>query len=230
MCQHSAWHIVDDESSLICFRQMLHPSLPSEALQLHLPLNEISSSSITFSLLSPWPSSLTISFFLIYIFIYLFIFYFWLHWVFAAAHRLSVVVASGGYSLLWCAGFSLRWLLLLRSTDSRHARFRSCGAWAHQLWLVGSRAQAQQLWHTGLVVLRHVGSSWTRAQTCVPCIGRRILNHCTTREVLVSLFLKSHQHRGLNQFDHMFSQLLPSYWTLGYFHLLVRYSVDQTPR
>ena len=25
-----------------------------------------------------------------------------------------------GYSLLWCAGFSLRWLLLLRSTGSRH--------------------------------------------------------------------------------------------------------------
>ena len=25
-------------------------------------------------------------------------FYFWLHWVFAAAHGLSLVVASGGYS------------------------------------------------------------------------------------------------------------------------------------
>ena len=29
---------------------------------------------------------------------------------------------------------------------------------------------------------RHVGSSQTRARTRVPCIGRRILNHCTTRE------------------------------------------------
>ena len=28
-----------------------------------------------------------------------------------------------------------------------------------------------------------MGSSRTRAQTCVPCIGRRILNHCATREV-----------------------------------------------
>ena len=36
---------------------------------------------------------------------------------------------------------------------------------------------------TGLVALRHVGSSQTRAQTCVPCIGRRLFNHCTTREV-----------------------------------------------
>ena len=32
-------------------------------------------------------------------FIYLFI-YFWLHWVFVAAHRLSLVVASGGYSFI----------------------------------------------------------------------------------------------------------------------------------
>ena len=34
----------------------------------------------------------------------------------------------------------------------------------------------------GLVAPRHVGSSQTRARTRVPCIGRRILNHCTTRE------------------------------------------------
>ena len=27
-----------------------------------------------------------------------------------------------------------------------------------------------------------MGSSRNRARTCVPCIGRRILNHCTTRE------------------------------------------------
>ena len=43
-------------------------------------------------------------------------------------------------------------------------------------------AQAQQLWLTGLVALRHVGSSQTRARTRVPCIGRQILNHCATRE------------------------------------------------
>ena len=43
-------------------------------------------------------------------------------------------------------------------------------------------AQAQQLWLTGLVALRHVGSSQTRARTRVPCISRQILNHCTTRE------------------------------------------------
>ena len=58
------------------------------------------------------------------------------------------------------------------------------------LWLMGSREQAQQLWHTGLVAPQHAGSSWTRDQTQVPCTGRRILNHCTTREVPVFFFLK----------------------------------------
>ena len=56
-----------------------------------------------------------------------FIYYFWLCWVFVAARGLSLVVASGGYSLLWCAGFSLQWLLLLWSTGSRCAGFSSCG-------------------------------------------------------------------------------------------------------
>ena len=61
-------------------------------------------------------------------------FYFWLHWVFVAARRLPLVVASGGYSLLQCAGFSLWWLLLLQSTGSRSAGFSSCGTHAQQLW------------------------------------------------------------------------------------------------
>ena len=46
--------------------------------------------------------------------------YFRLRWVFIAAHGLSLIVVSGGSSSLRCAGFSLRWLLLLRSTGSRH--------------------------------------------------------------------------------------------------------------
>ena len=52
-------------------------------------------------------------------------FFFWLHRVFVAAHRLSLAVASGGYSLLRCAGFSLQWLLLLRCVG-----FSSCGTQA----------------------------------------------------------------------------------------------------
>ena len=123
--------------------------------------------------------------------LFYFIYLFGLHWVFIVARGLSLVAASGGYSSLRCEGFSLRWLLLLRSTGSRHVGFSSCGSRAsvlvarrlQYLWLAGSRAQAQQLWRTSLVAPRHVGSSRTRPRTRVPCIGRRVLNHCATREV-----------------------------------------------
>ena len=103
---------------------------------------------------------------------FFFLIYFWLRWVFVAVRGLSLVAASRGYSLLGCAGFSSQWLLLLRN--------------------IGSRAQAQQLRRTGPVALRHVGSSRTRARTCGPCIGRRILNHCATREALLSSFEGDH--------------------------------------
>ena len=40
-----------------------------------------------------------------------------------------------------------------------------------------------------------MGSSQTRAQTHVPCIGRRILNHCATREISILLFKVTVFHR-----------------------------------
>ena len=54
-----------------------------------------------------------------------------------------------------------------------------------------------------------MGSSQTRARTHVPCIGRRILNHCATREAhevntLVFVFfckeerLKTQEREGMN--------------------------------
>ena len=77
----------------------------------------------------------------IYLFIYLFI-YIWLHWVFVAACGLSLVVASGDYSLQFM-GFSLLWLFLLWSMGSSHAGFSSCGLQAleRRLSSCGSRAQ-----------------------------------------------------------------------------------------
>ena len=90
---------------------------------------------------------------------------------------LSLVGGNGGYSSLRCGGFSLQWLLLLRSTGSRGEGFSSCGT------------RTQLLWRMGLVAPRHVGYSRTRVRTCVPCIGRWILNHCATREAQRS-FLK----------------------------------------
>ena len=41
----------------------------------------------------------------------------------------------------------------------------------------------------GLVAPQHVESSQTRNPTHIPCMGRRILNHWTTREVPSSNFL-----------------------------------------
>ena len=54
-----------------------------------------------------------------------------------AALRLSLVVVSGDYTSLWCAGFSLQWPLLLQVAASRHVGFSSrgtqtkssCGTW-----------------------------------------------------------------------------------------------------
>ena len=45
------------------------------------------------------------------------------------------------------------------------------------------------MWRTGPPASRHVGSSQTRVQTRVPCIGRWILNHCATREALSQIIL-----------------------------------------
>ena len=59
-------------------------------------------------------------FFFLIIYFYLFI-YIWLCWVFVSVQGLSLVVVSGGHSSLRCAGLSLLWPLLLRSTGSRCA-------------------------------------------------------------------------------------------------------------
>ena len=96
----------------------------------------------------------------IYLFIYLFIY------------------GCVGSSFL-CEGF-----LQLRQAGATLHR----GAWAFHcrgLSCCGAQApdaQAKQLWLTGLVALRYVGSSQTRTRTRVPRIGRQILNHCATRE------------------------------------------------
>ena len=85
-----------------------------------------------------------------------------------------------------CEGFlQLRQVgaTLHRGARASHYRGLSCcGAQA-------PGAQAQQLWLTGPVAPRHVGSSQTRARTRVPCMGRQILNHCATREALCFVFL-----------------------------------------
>ena len=96
--------------------------------------------------------------------------YFWLHWFFVSVCRLSLVGASGGYSSLHCVGLLLPWLLLLWSTGSGYTHFRIYSMLVQQLWCMGLVAQP-------------VESSWARDGICVPCIGRWIFTHCTTKEV-----------------------------------------------
>ena len=97
-----------------------------------------------------------------YLFIYLFIY--WLHWVFIAARGLSLVVGSGGYCSLWCEGFSLRWLLLLQSTGSRHtgsvvvAHGLSCSK-ACGIFLDQGSNPCPLHWQVDSLPLRHQGSS-----------------------------------------------------------------------
>ena len=45
-----------------------------------------------------------------------------------------------------------------------------------------------------------MGSSQTRARTCVPCIGRQILNHCATREAQFIHFLNNPEGKYLAPF------------------------------
>ena len=57
-------------------------------------------------------------YFLFFIFLNI---YLWLCWVLVSARGLPPVAASGGHSSSRCAGLSLSWPLLLRSTGSRRA-------------------------------------------------------------------------------------------------------------
>ena len=75
--------------------------------------------------------------------------------------RPSLVVLSRVSPLLWCAGFSRRWLLLL--------------------WSTGSKGMS-------LAALQHVESFQIRDQTPLPYSGRQTLIHYTTKEVHI-LFL-----------------------------------------
>ena len=91
---------------------------------------------------------------------------------------------------------------LCRSTQASHCGGFSCG---HKLWV--HRLQELQhegwgFWHAGFVAPRHVESSHTRDRTRIPCFGKWILYHWTSRKVpiLVSLFISIIQTKILEQF------------------------------
>ena len=77
----------------------------------------------------------------------------WLSGVFIAVLGLSLDAVNRGYSLVARHGPLIAVLLMLWSTSSR-------------------TRELQELWGTGLVAPRHVGSFWTRDWTHIPCISR----------------------------------------------------------
>ena len=91
--------------------------------------------------------------------------YFWLRWVFVATRGLSS--SCGKQGLLFFAVWGL--LIVVASLVAKHG-----------LYSMDSVAVVH-----GLSCPQHVDSSQTRDRTCVLCIGRQILNHWTTREVLI---------------------------------------------
>ena len=115
-------------------------------------------------------------FFCIYTLLYLFI-YLWLHWVFLAAHRLSLVAENRGYSIVVVCGLLIAMTslvvehrLLNVGASSWITGFRACG-----LRYCGSRALEPRLssygaW--GSVAQQHVESFQIRGQTYVSYIGR----------------------------------------------------------
>ena len=58
------------------------------------------------------------------------VFFFWLHWVFIAAHGLSLVAVSEGYSLVAVQRFLTVVASLVWSMGSRAHGFHSCNSWA----------------------------------------------------------------------------------------------------
>ena len=106
------------------------------------------------------------------------------------------LLLPGFLTLLWGGLLSSRAAL-----PSHRAGCSCCQAWtggclglsrsALGLSSCGSRTREhrlQELWWTGLVAPRHVGSSRNRDRSCVPCIGRQIPYHQATREALRQTF------------------------------------------
>ena len=111
--------------------------------------------------------------------VFLSLLYLWLCWVFVAGSSPAVVNES--CSSVQSSRSSLQRLPLLQSAGCRARGLQ-------QLWLLGSRAQVQWLWRSGLAAPQHVEPSQTADWTCVSCIDRQILYHWPTREAFLFFF------------------------------------------
>ena len=99
--------------------------------------------------------------------------------MFQGSFYLFILTALGLCCYMWAFSRCRGWRLLF----SCRVGASHCGGF--------SCCRAQALGHAGSVVVTSGFSCFTACgifpdqdQTCVPCIGRRVLNHRTTREVL----------------------------------------------
>ena len=97
-------------------------------------------------------------------------------WAFSGCSKQGLLSSWDVWASL-CSGFSCG-----RAEALDHEGFSSCGPQA--------------------VSPQHVESSWARGQTHVPCIGRWILNHWTTREVHLYHFCNHCKVKKNHMSDH----------------------------
>ena len=114
---------------------------------------------------------LTYIYIYIYIYIYLFIYLF----IFGCVGSLLL---CAGFLQLQRAGTTLR----CGARASHCGGFSRCGAWALGVW-------ASVVAAGGLSCSVACGAVQDQGSKPCPCIGRRILNHCVTRETLSHIFL-----------------------------------------
>ena len=106
-------------------------------------------------------------------------FFFWLHWVFVAVQGFfSITVESGGYSPVVKHGL----LTAVASSVAKHGRQ---GIQASIVAALGLSSYGSRL--SCPMACRIFPDT---SPTHVPCIGRRMPIHCTTREVLIWHFEK----------------------------------------
>ena len=114
------------------------------------------------------------------------------HWLCSSAAFFFFSFGCTGSLLCRCALCSCteRWATLGCGVGASHrSGFSGCSTWAreHRLTSCGAWLSCSP---------QHRGSSQIRDQTCVPCIGRQILNHWTTRKVPAAPFLTSQHDLG----------------------------------
>ena len=82
-------------------------------------------------------------------------------------------------------------LIFIAVAQASHCRgFSCCGALALDRGASVVASHGLSSWASGLVVQQHVGSSLTRDQTLVPCVGRQTPNHCTPGKPFVFNLLR----------------------------------------